>query len=536
MLRLGGPINGGPAAASTAGPGTVWMVPLGNNSYTGRTLVASADGNGSDGILQVSGFSSSVIPGGLDIGQGTSNTTSPTRPQVQALTGNVISDTTQVNLAADGLLVLNGFSETIAQLTGTGSVSFPSSLFTHTIGDAGNFTFGGIISGAGNVNKVGIGTMTYTAANTYTGQTRVSGGTLLLSAPAGTGAIKGPLTIGLGVGAPNTATVQLGNGNQISNTTLPITINSDGKLDTGTFVESVGPVTINGGNFVLGGSVQQFDGLTMNGGTISGAGTLLLRASNVVATATAAFGVATINANVELSFAPDETITVNSGSAQPELTINGIVSKVVGPTNLIKTGTGTLRLAGSAANTYGGSTTIERGVLELGKAAGITAITGPIVIGNGTDAAGSAALKNLARFQIGGAPLMTINASGVYEINPNAQASRLETIGGLTGSGSLVMNTGPQLNIDVASGATYTYSGTITSPSVNGATAIVKVGAGEQALSGTSPTYAGQLLVSSNSGVLRIDGDLRSAFTGVNPGATIGGTGRIANMLGSGGT
>ena len=42
-------------------------------------------------------------------------------------------------------------------------------------------TFGGVISGNGSVNKQGVGTTTLTGANTYTGGTNVSVGTLIAS-------------------------------------------------------------------------------------------------------------------------------------------------------------------------------------------------------------------------------------------------------------------------------------------------------------------------------------------------------------------
>ena len=47
--------------------------------------------------------------------------------------------------------------------------------------DAGNLTVSGIVSGTGSLNKSGAGTLTLTAANTYTGNTTVTAGTLALS-------------------------------------------------------------------------------------------------------------------------------------------------------------------------------------------------------------------------------------------------------------------------------------------------------------------------------------------------------------------
>ncbi len=94
-----------------------------------------------------------------------------------------------------GLLDMNGRSESIRGLTGTGGVirnDAPSTTSTLTVGEIINagtadYSFSGAIQdGAGTtaLAKTGTGTQTLTAANTYTGHTTVTGGTLALG-PAG---------------------------------------------------------------------------------------------------------------------------------------------------------------------------------------------------------------------------------------------------------------------------------------------------------------------------------------------------------------
>ncbi len=519
LLELRGLISGGRAVAGAkalaiVGSGTVKLNRDSNNTYTGVTTVASASGLGGNGLLQLAGNAFAVIPGALIVGTSTTASTAANRPQVQWLISQVLADTTRVTVGPDGLLVLNASSETIAQLSGTGTVTMGNT--TLTVGDAGTFTWGGVISGPGNVNKVGTGAMTYTAGNTYTGTTTVSGGTLQLNAPVATGAIKGPLTIGLGVGTVESAAVTLDNNFQTNSSTVPITINSDGTLDTIFSTDTVGAITMNGGRVVMpiGSELSVFGGLNMSGGTISGSGLLVL-VSDVVATATAALGVATINTNVRLA-ASDRTFTVNSGSAQPELTIGGSIATNGGPRNLIKTGTGTLRLAGSTANTYGGSTTIERGVLELDKPSGVPAITGPIVIGNGAD---SAVLRRLRNSQIGGKPPVQINASGTFDLNGG-----FDTIGGLSGVGSVLLPNLSTLQIDSASG-TSTFDGVISSPNATSsfATNIIKEGAGRQVFNGNNSYTKDTKLVA---GELVINGQQSGRFVIDGPG-TLSGTGRF---------
>ena len=79
-----------------------------------------------------------------------------------------------VNL--DGTMILEG-SETIGSLTGSGTLTNGGFRLT-TGGDDTSTTFSGIATGMGGLTKEGIGTLTLSGANTYTGSTVVSAGTL----------------------------------------------------------------------------------------------------------------------------------------------------------------------------------------------------------------------------------------------------------------------------------------------------------------------------------------------------------------------
>ncbi|TAG82766.1 MAG: hypothetical protein EAZ21_02715 [Betaproteobacteria bacterium] len=520
-LKLNGVISGN-FGVRVYGPGSVDFSGQFDNTYTGATTVMP------QGTLLLSGLGFKLVPADLFIGDGTGVANSA-KVRLTSNFSDLIADTAKVTIASDGQLDMGIRSDTIAQLTGTGSVSM-SSTNTLTVGDTGNFTWGGVISGTGNVNKVGTGTMTYAAANTYTGLTTVSNGTLVLNAGDTIQAIQGPLTIGDGIGAANTAIVQIANDYQINRNAsgAPTIINSDGTFEMVSSRDDLGAVTLNGGNIVLGASsLTVFGGLSMNGGTVAGAGSGNLRMmSNVVATATGALGPATINSLVVL-LSPTTSFTVNAGSAQPELTIGGTVRTDAVARNIIKTGSGTLRLAGTTANTYGGSTTIEQGVLELAKPDNVTAITGPIVIGNSTDPAGSATLKNLASNQLIGKPEVTLNFSGVYQVSNSALGVRTETVGKLRGSGKLFLPFRPELTIDFDSGFP-AFFGPIDSPSPNGDgnKRINKRGGGTQIFN-LNTTYDGSLVV--YGGVLSVVGQMAQAPVYID-GGTLTGSGRVGDV------
>ena len=132
-----------------------------NNTYTRSTTVVSS------GTLLLSGAGIQLMPGNLNVGDGTA-TANSAKVKLTSVFSELIKDTAMVSVASDGQLDIGGLSETIAQLSGTGSVTMPGGGLLTVGGDNGSFTFGGVISGAGNVNEVGTGAMTYTAANTYT--------------------------------------------------------------------------------------------------------------------------------------------------------------------------------------------------------------------------------------------------------------------------------------------------------------------------------------------------------------------------------
>ncbi|MGA2498363.1 MAG: autotransporter-associated beta strand repeat-containing protein, partial [Tepidisphaeraceae bacterium] len=132
---------------------------------------------------------------------------------------------TAVTLSTGATLDLNGNSQTIGSLAGTGGNLALGGLpaTTLTVGNASNTSFGGTITGSGSLVKTGSGALQLTGANTYTGPTTVNAGTLALSStgslanptvnvnPTGTLAAVGNVTMG-GAGPGTNARITVAGG------------------------------------------------------------------------------------------------------------------------------------------------------------------------------------------------------------------------------------------------------------------------------------------------------------------------------------
>ncbi|EOB2130668.1 autotransporter-associated beta strand repeat-containing protein [Salmonella enterica] len=197
---------------------------------------------------------------------------------------------------SDGTLVANN-----VEALGTGNVTDNATLELNTGGD-----FDNAISGSGQVVKSGDETLTLSGANSYTGGTTISGGTLVAS-----------------------NVEALGTGDITDNATLEL--NAGGTFDN--VISGSGQVVKSGDDaLTLSGANSYTGGTTISGGT--------LVANNVEALGT---GDVTNNATLELNTGGDFTNAI-SGSGQ-----------------VVKSGDKTLTLSG--ANSYSGATTISGGTL-----------------------------------------------------------------------------------------------------------------------------------------------------------------------------
>jgi len=300
-----------------------------------------------------------------------------------------------------------GISSTVQ---GTNSVAFDIAMpATAKVSAASGATLAlrGALSGAGGLTKEGAGTVQLSGkqANTYAGTTTVTGGTLLLNKSDGTKgitAVPHALVIGQGTGAD---VVRLAADGQIADTAA-VTVNSTGHLDLGSKSDAIG-------------------NLTMTGGQVTGTGTLTLN-GEVTATSASATNPATISAALSLGTAT-RSVTVTQGPAAADLVIDGVISGGAG-VGLTKAGAGTLEFAGAQSNTYAGTTTVNAGTLRLNKSVNIHAVSGPLVIGDGT---GTDVVATASALQLSRSSTVTVNSSGQLNLGGDfEQTSSLTMTGG----------------------------------------------------------------------------------------------------------
>ncbi|EJU3985491.1 autotransporter outer membrane beta-barrel domain-containing protein [Salmonella enterica subsp. enterica serovar Kentucky] len=416
---------GGTGRVEKSGDDTLTL--SGSNTYTGGTLI-----NG--GTLVASNVEA------LGTGDVTDNAT------LALNTGgtfdNAISGSGQVVKSGDETLTLSGTNSytggttisggtlvaTNVEALGSGDVTDDATLELNTGG-----TFDNAISGSGQVVKSGDKMLTLSGANSYSGGTLISDGTLVASnvEALGTGDVTNNATLALNTGGDFTNNIS-GSGQVVKSGDDTLTLSGANSYTGGT--------TISGGTLVatnvdaLGtGDVTNSSTLELNtGGTfdnaISGSGqvvksgdeTLTLSGSNTYTGGTLISGGTLVATNVDALGTGDVT-----DNATLELNTGGTFDNVIsGSGQVVKSGDDTLTLSG--ANSYTGGTLISGGtlvatsvealgsgdvtdnaVLELNTGGTFdNAISGGTLVASNVEALGSGDIDNYASLQL--------NASGQF--------------------------------------------------------------------------------------------------------------------------
>ncbi len=155
------------------------------NRSNALTYTGVVSGTGS---LTQAGTGTTILTG-ANTYTGATNVNSGT---LQAGATNVFAQNSAFVIASAATLDLNNFNQTIGSLAGSGNVTLGTATLT-TGTDNSSTIFSGAISSSGGLAKIGAGTLTLTGANTYTGGTTISAGTLQLGNAGTTGSISGDI-------------------------------------------------------------------------------------------------------------------------------------------------------------------------------------------------------------------------------------------------------------------------------------------------------------------------------------------------------
>lgn len=242
----------------------------------------------------------------------------------------------------------------------------------------------GVISGPGGLSKTGPGSLQLGggsgAPNTYGGDTFVLAGVMVLSKGTGVTTVPGHLIIGGGGGLFGaSATVRHFAGFTIVGT---VTVNRGGLWDLNGFSESFGVPELQGR-----------PGLSLNtGGDVqTGAGTLFLPTeADVVVTPGTGLGFTSfISGNVGLGPGSHRFIVQKGvdiiGLDFPDLDLSAVISQTSSAADIVKEGSGEMRLGGS--NSFTGALTVNGGLLTAANAFALGTVAGGTVVNDGASLA-----------------------------------------------------------------------------------------------------------------------------------------------------
>lgn len=440
---------------------------------------------------------------------------------------------------------------------GTSSLTFSSAINLNgaqrtIIANAGasgtaTSTLGGALSGTGasGLIKEGSGILILNVANSYSGNTTISAGTLRIAASDRLGSVSNTLIFNGGtlqasgtVTSPSTRAVTMTQTGIIDSNgqTMSIAGNISGaggltKIGTGTLTLSgtngyLGATTLTGGTLSVDASTNLGDSgsnLVFNGGTLQISGTGLSNFASLGRT---------------VVFNSGTTVGLDIANAAHVFTVDQTLSHGAG--GFTKAGAGTLVI--NSAHSYTGNTTISAGTLRLDDGGAISGLINNnalyLINRTGTFATGSAPLNNISgsgSIAAGINTIISINTStglrfnalnttggGSFALN-SVTAPVLGGLVGTSGNLSAAFSSGysgmTNLSLDTA-GNSFTYAGVID----DGATgmSLTKTGAGTQTLTGTN-TYTGTTFL--NGGTLA-----------VGSGSTIGKLSGTADLNFNGGT
>jgi autotransporter-associated beta strand protein len=320
----------------------------------------------------------------IEIGGGVQGTTALSATLEVSSNINIAKNITVRNFGSGSGSRSINFTHSSGVATLSGTLALEKNITINNTNSNGGATLSGGISGVGGILKTGTGTLGLSGANTYTGSTTISGGTIQLNRTGGTTIpVNNDLTVN------NSGTLRISTNQSLKNLTVAsggtVTVDPDVVLTvTGDFTNNG---TISGtGKIVMGGSsaqtisgtgiisnlevnnsagvtmssgsdVQTITGNLTNNGTISGAGKIVMGGSS----AQTISGTGTIT-NLDINNSTG--VSISSGGNMQSIT--GVLTPAAGilTTNgnltLKSSATGTARVATASGGTISGDVTVER--------------------------------------------------------------------------------------------------------------------------------------------------------------------------------
>ncbi len=390
------------------------------------SLIASAPSTFT-GSTQINAGLLSFVSGGL----GTGSITFTGNSTLQWATGNTqdVSSVLKINDGVNGTIDTNGNNVVFASPIGVGA------------------------AGTGALTKTGAGTLYLTAPNTYKGGTTILNGALNINSDSALGAAASVVNLtggtlqfaaGGGVTVNSSRSIVLGGGafdTNSGNDTINGVISGADPVNSNLIKNGAGDLSLTRTNTYAGSTIVNAGGLVVGSTASLGSGPLMVNNTNPAPSSTDVYlyntagqTVGTLSSNlsgaasgnaVGVFLSTGVILTVNQTAPTTfQGTIFGGGSLVLGSLS-----TSTLTLTGNS--TYGGSTTVNGGTLQLGVANALPATT-PLTLG------------------VGG----TLNLN-----NNNQTIAALNTSAGNINTGT---GTGGILTIGNTAGGTATYSGVIS--------------------------------------------------------------------------
>ena len=449
-LILGGTISENVAGLNLTKVGTGRLFFSGNSTYTGSLNI----NNGIAYIQTVNALGSGATkPSGINVADGATFN----------VNASSINNNNPIRINGNGFTGVGAIESSSS--TSTVSLTNPIVLMSDsTIG--GGFSIDAPISeNVANINLYVNGQarpLRLNAANTYTGETRISAGGLIITSTTGLGTTSGTI-----VNDGTSLWLQYG---------------------AATLVNS-SPITLNGTGFYSGSLL--WDGLINS--------------------------VTTINNPIILG--SNATIGFGSGNGSANLIMNGAISDGGNGYNLTKDGIAQISLTNT--NTYSGDTTISNGRLQVGNG-GATGTMGSgnifnnsiLIINRNNTFTLPGNVSGTGSLTQAGTGTTILEATNNYTGGTTISAGTLQVgSGGATGtiSGNILNNAGLVFN----SSGSFTYSNIIS-----GTGTLTKNGTGTLTLNGAN-TYTGQTIINNgtvNANVIR-NGGIASSI-GASPAST----------------